>query len=33
MLQQRRFTIVMPGQNADDGKTVDYTGQEVSVKL
>ena len=33
MLQQRRFTIVMPGQNAADGKTVDYTGQEVSVKL
>ena len=33
MLQQRRFTILLPGQNPSEGKTVEYTGQEVTVKL
>ncbi len=33
MLQQRRFTIVLPGQSLSEGKTVEYNGQEITVKL
>ena len=33
MLQQRRFTIVMPGQDASAGRTIDYAGQELKVSL
>ena len=33
MLQQRRFTILLPGQNASEGKTVEYTGVEMTVNL
>ena len=33
MLEKRRFTIVMPNQNATEGKVVEYAGQEINVKL
>jgi len=33
MLQNRRFTIVLPGQEASAGKVVEYNGQEVVVKI
>ena len=33
MLQQRRFTIVLPGQSLTQAKTVDYAGQQLTVKL
>ncbi|MCR5131833.1 MAG: glycoside hydrolase family 31 protein [Prevotella sp.] len=33
MLQQRRFTILLPGQDLSAAKTVDYAGQEVIIKL
>ncbi|MBP5716087.1 MAG: DUF5110 domain-containing protein, partial [Bacteroidales bacterium] len=33
MLQQRRFTIVLPGQDASAGRTIDYAGQELKVSL
>ena len=33
MLQQRRFTILLPGQNASEGKTVEYTGLKMTVNL
>ena len=33
MLQQRRFTILLPGQAPSEGKTVEYNGKEVTVKL
>ena len=33
MLQQRRFTILLPGQNVSEGKTMEYTGVEMTVNL
>ncbi len=33
MLEKRRFTIVMPNQDATEGKVVEYAGQEINVKL
>jgi len=33
MLQSRQFTVVLPGQEPSAGKTVTYSGQEVSVKM
>ena len=33
MLQNRRFTIVLPGQEASAGKVVEYHGEEVVVKI
>ena len=33
MLQQRRFTIVLPGQSVQEGRVVEYSGQEVQVEL
>ena len=33
MLQQRRFTILLPSQAHSEGKTVEYNGKEVTVKL
>ncbi len=33
MLQQRRFTIILPGQSLTQAKTVEYAGQELTVKL
>ena len=33
MLQQRRFTILLPGQNISEGKTVEYTGLGITVNM
>ena len=33
MIGKRRFTLVMPGQDAADGKVVEYDGQEMTVKV
>ncbi|MCR4995554.1 MAG: glycoside hydrolase family 31 protein [Bacteroidales bacterium] len=33
MLQRRRFTVVLPGQALSAGKSVEYSGQETTVKL
>ncbi len=33
MLQSRRFVVVLPGQEASAGTTIDYQGQEVSIRL
>ena len=33
MLQNRRFTIVLPGQEATAGKVVEYNGQELRLKI